>query len=366
MNGWTALHWASKRGHGTIVDLLMKYGADPSVANFKEETAVSLCSTSDIASRLGTSLPAAADAKEEETNPTFVPNYIRHPPFPYVNKETNNNQVREATVSSSSATDLQTKAASHPPAPLVDDNARFNSESTSQQHHQHMHHHEQFEQHPQQQPHPSQQLQQQQQQHFVPPHLHHPTCQAFVPYPGYHPGIFVLKVRVADQLDPDFIEVEFPRLERDVVVEENDHRQSADGRSSPSAAAGPNASSTTTTEKDVTMTSSTEPLTFESFVEILCDELRIPTPNLILKIRKLPDTIVRKGRDVHRLKDFQEIEVVLSKKPFSESSSLSRPFESNGVNAAPPGYHTSGRRSSSSSASNATTPVPPSTATILY
>ena len=24
MNGWTALHWASKRGHSTIVDLLLK------------------------------------------------------------------------------------------------------------------------------------------------------------------------------------------------------------------------------------------------------------------------------------------------------------------------------------------------------
>ena len=24
MNGWTALHWATKRGHGTIVDLLIK------------------------------------------------------------------------------------------------------------------------------------------------------------------------------------------------------------------------------------------------------------------------------------------------------------------------------------------------------
>ena len=24
INGWTALHWASKRGHGTIVDLLLK------------------------------------------------------------------------------------------------------------------------------------------------------------------------------------------------------------------------------------------------------------------------------------------------------------------------------------------------------
>ena len=26
INGWTALHWASKRGHSTIVDLLLKVG----------------------------------------------------------------------------------------------------------------------------------------------------------------------------------------------------------------------------------------------------------------------------------------------------------------------------------------------------
>jgi len=110
--------------------------------------------------------------------------------------------------------------------------------------------------------------------------------------------------------------------------------------------------------------SMTELLTFESFVDILCDELRIPTPNLILKIRKLPDTIVRKSRDVHRLKDFQEIEVVLSKKPFSESPTF-RPLEAQLVGTSYSGQRNlSNRRLSSSSTVSA--PPAAATATILY
>jgi len=340
INGWTALHWATKRCHATIVDLLMKYGADPTVVNFKEETPVALCTSDDIAILLGSSvkIDSSKEISAKETSPAFVPNYIRHPPFPYVNKEANNN-VRETA-------DIQSKLSSHLSAVSaengrsVGNGSRLDLESSSRGLPNHL---------------SSQQHLTQQQQHFLPPHLHHPTCQAFLPYPGYHPGIFVLKVRIADQMDSDFIEVEFPRFERDVLVDEGARRPTDQDRVSGAEKTSENAGA-----------SSTDLLTFESFIEILCDELRIPTPNLILKIRKLPDTIVRKGRDVHRLKDFQEIEVVLSKKPFSESSPLARPFESNGSTVMPPGYHSSGRRSSSSSAPAATTPVPPSVATILY
>ena len=59
----------------------------------------------------------------------------------------------------------------------------------------------------------------------------------------------------------------------------------------------------------------------------------------------------------------QEIEVVLSKKPFSESPGSFRPFDAH-ANGPPVGYHTSPRRRSSSSTTSP--PAVPATATILY
>ena len=32
-DGWTALHWASRKGHAAIVDELLRQGADPSLPN---------------------------------------------------------------------------------------------------------------------------------------------------------------------------------------------------------------------------------------------------------------------------------------------------------------------------------------------
>ncbi|XP_018329728.1 ankyrin repeat domain-containing protein 40 isoform X2 [Agrilus planipennis] len=48
VNGWTALHWACKRGNEDVVKILMNNGADPKVETFKGETAAHLCSNSSI------------------------------------------------------------------------------------------------------------------------------------------------------------------------------------------------------------------------------------------------------------------------------------------------------------------------------
>lgn len=74
----------------------------------------------------------------------------------------------------------------------------------------------------------------------------------------------MLKARIADQSDPDFIEVELDMKET----------------------------------------------TMEGLTTLLCKELSI-TKNDITKIRKLPNTVLRKDKDVKRLTDFQEIEVVI-------------------------------------------------------
>jgi hypothetical protein len=60
-------------------------------------------------------------------------------------------------------------------------------------------------------------------------------------------------------------------------------------------------------------------LSFDSLVSILCTEMNVNS-ELVWKVRKLPNTIVRNDKDVSRFVDFQEIELVLTNRAISESS----------------------------------------------
>jgi hypothetical protein len=51
-------------------------------------------------------------------------------------------------------------------------------------------------------------------------------------------------------------------------------------------------------------------LTYQCLLDACCQELEISN-HCVRKIRKLPNVIVRKNRDVERLKEGQELEVVL-------------------------------------------------------
>ncbi|KAG7189466.1 hypothetical protein KM043_017161 [Ampulex compressa] len=73
----------------------------------------------------------------------------------------------------------------------------------------------------------------------------------------------VLKIRIAEGPDPDFVEIELPR---------ND-------------------------------------LSYQSLMRVCCQELNLG-PNQVVKLRKLPNTRLRKDKDIQRLQNFQEIEVV--------------------------------------------------------
>lgn len=83
----------------------------------------------------------------------------------------------------------------------------------------------------------------------------------------------VLKARVANVQETDFIEIELPKSR----------------------------------------------LSFELLFATMCRELMVDR-NKVMKIRKLPDTIIRKDKDVMRLKDFQEMELVLTSKAASQAS----------------------------------------------
>ena len=206
MNGWTSLHWAAKRGHTNLVEILLRANADTSITNNKEQTAYDVAdsqSVRDILSHHGDStfkpistnlMQSRTEEKNSKVNNTngsvnFVPNYLSNPVFPYgaQNKSSAFQSYPQPTEKSEKTLDY------------VDDNE------------------------------------------------------------------LVLKLRIADSIDKDFIEVELDRKE----------------------------------------------LTFANLIKVCKEELSITNGQEIQKVRKLPNTLVRKDKDVKRLKQFQEIEFVL-------------------------------------------------------
>ncbi|XP_041473819.1 ankyrin repeat domain-containing protein 40-like [Lytechinus variegatus] len=197
MNGWTALHWASKRGHPTIVNFLLGRGADPSISNHKGELPVQMTDSEEVKKMIGNISGIGTSVTVEKEALPFTPNYLMNPPFPH-------GRTRDQR-----STSYQGNINGHPPEQTV---------------------------------------------------------------PMYGDEL-VLKIREAESAERDFIEVELPR----------------------------------------------NALTFENLVELCCEELQVE-PSNILKIRKLPNTIIRKDKDVVRLQDFQELELVTKKKtPFGST-----------------------------------------------
>ena len=102
VNGWTALHWAAKREHDNIVLMLLKHGANPRIENNNGEFPIDLTSREDIKRLLSLNLSKDSDEiagnkrSKDETNPqgqskdgprpgstgkmSFVPGY---PVLPY-------------------------------------------------------------------------------------------------------------------------------------------------------------------------------------------------------------------------------------------------------------------------------------------
>ena len=72
----------------------------------------------------------------------------------------------------------------------------------------------------------------------------------------------LVKCRIADSIEEDFVEVEVPSL------------------------------------------------TYMALLQACCDELEVES-SAVAKIRKLPNTLVRKDKDVMRLRTLQELELVL-------------------------------------------------------
>ncbi|XP_060071781.1 ankyrin repeat domain-containing protein 40-like [Ylistrum balloti] len=212
MNGWTALHWASKRNQRTVVAYLLTKGANPNLPNKEGEYPANLSSDADIREMLG----AGDTAEVKQSKLPITPGYLANPPFPYT-------QPGYGGGTSAGQTTSTVESASRP--------------------HQHN---------------------------------------------SLDENEIVLKIRLANSDERDFLEVELERSN----------------------------------------------LGFESLLNLMCRELGVDRRS-VQKIRKLPDTIVRKDKDVRRMRDFQELELVLTNRAMSSSSrnysGLSGPGMNNGV-----------------------------------
>ncbi|XP_071620369.1 ankyrin repeat domain-containing protein 40-like isoform X2 [Heliangelus exortis] len=298
INGWTCLHWASKRNHAQVVSCLLDAGADKQILTSTGELAAELTSKPDIRKILGVTEDDETESQGVKAlNLPIVANYLANPPFPYIYTEESipeglaESQNESASISPasqcetspcSSATQVESictptscnseddfpvpDAAGQllpPPAPTMAPNPpqpEAPNGSVCQPSLPHL---------------GGQEVASQQ---AVPLHTDgSPTGPAPAFQPLFFTGTFpynmqelVLKVRVQNLRDNDFIEIELDRQE----------------------------------------------LTYQDLLRVSCCELGV-NPEQVEKIRKLPNTLVRKDKDVARLQDFQELELVLVK---SESS----------------------------------------------
>ena len=210
MNGWTPLHWAAKRGHASIVKYLVQEGADTTLLTKKGETAAQVSSNTGIKQILGEEGNIALSTVNE-TLP-IVPNYLRNPEFFYaVTGESGrlSHAHREQSISNINNQELSLRNGQQQGS-----NTSSNSNS---------------------------------------------SCAA---QPEEE---IVLRLRIADSEEKDFIEVDLNRRN----------------------------------------------LPFQTLENVCCEELGIDATN-VKKIRKLPNTIVRNDKDMTRLLPFQELEVVLT------------------------------------------------------
>ncbi|XP_053903143.1 ankyrin repeat domain-containing protein 40 isoform X1 [Malaclemys terrapin pileata] len=294
INGWTCLHWACKRNHAQVVSYLIESGADKEILTSKGETPAQLTSKREIRKTLGVEEDELADLKQDSDLP-IVPNYLANPPFPYVYNTLSNSIPDPSTgsLNGSFPVSLELQAVDYPislprvkactsatsqhenvasavadnedmltspgactmpecPKPVVQ-NGPIHQASV-----------------PQSRSFPSpaaskQPVSQQQNGSCLGPM---PTFQPFF-FPGTFPfnmQELVLKVRIQNLSlrENDFIEIELDRQE----------------------------------------------LTYKELLRVSCSELGV-NPEHVEKIRKLPNTVLRKDKDVARLQDFQELELVL-------------------------------------------------------
>ena len=238
------MHWACKRSHLAIVRYLLQSGADDSLTTHKGELPIQLASSSEVrnlfktAQLLDDTVPISDEASEELP---IVPNYIKNPVFPYYEVDVDNCSteiVPQSTKGNAGLKSSSTEAQAIPLSPGFSDlNSKVSTLTIT---------------------HKSSQPGNDGTSTLSCCEDQNNTCITEV---NDNP-VKIMKARVCDQSDSDFVEVEVPSL------------------------------------------------TYQSLLKAICDELEIALSD-VAKIRKLPNILVRKDKDVQRLREGQELEVIL-------------------------------------------------------
>uniref|UniRef100_A0A5F8AAZ6 Ankyrin repeat domain 40 n=1 Tax=Macaca mulatta TaxID=9544 RepID=A0A5F8AAZ6_MACMU len=270
VNGWTCLHWACKRNHGQVVSYLLKSGADKEILTTKGEMPVQLTSRREIRKIMGVEEDDDDDDNlpqlKKESELPFVPNYLANPAFPFIYTPTAEDSAPmqnggPSTPPASPPTDGSPPLLPPGEPPLLGAFPRDHTSLALVQNGDVSA--------------PSAILRTPE---STKPVSLEPQNGAYAgPAPAFQPFFFtgafpfnmqelVLKVRIQNPSlrENDFIEIELDRQE----------------------------------------------LTYQELLRVCCCELGV-NPDQVEKIRKLPNTLLRKDKDVARLQDFQELELVL-------------------------------------------------------
>jgi len=210
INGWTALHWAARRNNVEAVKILMSNGAKVDIENNEGKTPGQVAADENVRNILGsTETPATVT----ETN--YVPNYLQNPAFCHKvdldiveNGAADQNDQPIATLDKDVINEVLKKSSYEE----VLKKSSFHQERQE----------------------PKSKL-------------------------------LILKIRIANQTDQDFIEMD---------VEENQR-------------------------------------SFQSLKDLMCQELGVNS-DTVERIRMLPDTKLRRDVEVRRLEDYAKLELVLN------------------------------------------------------
>ncbi|CAL4081588.1 unnamed protein product, partial [Meganyctiphanes norvegica] len=228
MNGWSGLHWASKRNQVESVQWLIANGADASLMNNQKQTAAELTNNPNILNLLGVeTADIVVNGTSANESLPIVPNYIANPPLAVkveldVNRPTKTHLSNGVTNSASStnynngyqngSTERQSSYTSY------SNNEKNTTSSVG-------------------------------------------TSPVNV---ANRKEELVLKIRVANMEDTDFIEMDIKCSD----------------------------------------------LTYGQLLTLCCRELGV-NAQLVERIRKLPNTRLRNDRDIRRLTEYQELEIVM-------------------------------------------------------
>lgn len=199
MNGWTALHWAARRNNVEAVKILMSNGAKVDIENNEGKTPGQVAADENVRNILG-----STETPVTVTATNYVPNYLQNPAFCH-------------------KVDLD----------IIENGAgdQNNQPTTT---------------------------------------LDKDVINEVLKKSTFHQGrqepkskLLILKIRVANQTDQDFIEID---------VEDNQH-------------------------------------TLQSLKDLMCKEIGV-NPHTVERIRKLPNTKLRRDVEVRRLENYTELELV--------------------------------------------------------